>query len=369
MNKLHIPENYEELIHYDRPSVGLHAIVCIDNTTLGSARGGTRCYPYQTYADAERDVLQLAHAMTFKGAMLWPDYRVGGGKAVIMGDPAIVKTPDLLKEYAVFIDSLNGKFLTGEDMGFYMADVECMQSRYVFGKSVSCGGGGNPSSMTALGCLQGMRAAMQVFFGSCKFTLSRKPRVLVFQGIGSVGYQLARLTYEAGAHIIVCDTDQDKVALARRELDAEVVSADAVYDTPCDIFVPCAHGGVLNEETIPRLQCKIVAGCANVQFTDTQHNSKLLHERGIVHVPDYVINAGGLISITEEGEPGGYNETRARKNTRKIYERVFTILQLSREKDVPPQLIADAMVQYRLADVARHKNLCYNFEKLMPFFS
>ncbi len=365
MSYLYVPDSYEELIHCARPSVGLYAIVCIDNTTLGIACGGTRCYPYTTYADAELDTRRLAHAMTHKGAMLWPDYHVGGGKAVIMGDPATVKTPELLREYGAFIDSLAGKFLTGEDMGFYVADVEGMHSKYVFGKSVSHGGGGNPASMTALGCLYGMRAALQLYFGSRKFAPRfRPPLTLVFQGMGAVGYELAKLAHENGARLVVCDPDPEKVARAQREFGAEKAEPETIYETPGDIFVPCARGGVLNEATIPRLQCHIVAGSANNQFADPEKDSLLLHRRGIVHIPDYVINAGGLISITEEAEPGGYNETRAQRNTRKIYDRVFAILTISRDEDVPPQFVADAIVRYRVAHIAQHKTLCYDFDTL-----
>lgn len=319
----------------------LLAIVAIHNDDLGTALGGTRMLPYSSFEEALSDVLRLSAGMTRKAILAGLNY--GGGKAVIIGNPKEDKTPELLRAFGRRLNLLNGKFLTGEDMNITVADVERMaeETPYVVGRSDAIpGGSGDPSPMTAYGVLLGMMACLKFLYGDD----SLKGCTVAIQGVGKVGFRLARLLHQHKANIVFCDSDAHMVERALTEFKgAKNVSTGEIFDVECDIFAPCAVGGILNGETIPRLRCKIVAGSANNQLA-TPEDGQLLFERGIIYAVDYVINAGGLINVTDELGPGGYDEARAKRATSKIYNRILYILRRAKEESRPPHEITEQMV-------------------------
>lgn len=357
MSELPVPTDYEELIYYQKPSVGLHAFICIDSTVLGPAVGGTRFRLYPAMEEARDDAIRLARRMTKKSAMLWPKYKFGGGKIVIFGDPQKNKTEALLRAYGQFIESLDGRLITAEDMGYAVQDVETMNTRFVVGKSESRGGGGNPATMTALGCIWGQRAAMQIAFGSP----DHQNKTLVFQGVGEVGFRLARFAKENGAKIICCDIDEKRIQRVHDELGAEIVHPEKIFEVKGDIFVPCAGGGILSQDSIPQLQCPIVAGSANDQLADPERDAQLIFDRKIIYATDYVINAGGLINVACETAVGGYDETTAKRDTAQIYHRILNILIASRQTGRPPDYIADEICEQRLRLVKKANEFDVNF--------
>ena len=330
-------DGYERLIEERLPQFGVHILICIDSTVLGPALGGTR-FELASREEAEVDAIRLGRGMTYKAAMLWPDHKLGGGKAVIIGDPKMQKTPEFLREYGRIIERLNGMFITAEDMNTNVDDIGVIatQTRYVVGSSKGGGSSGNPAPYTAEGCLAAIRVALECEFHSSEL----KGRTLIFQGVGEVGFRLARLVKELGARVVACDTDLRKVERIQHEVGAIIVAPDQIFTQAGDVFVPCAGGGILNDETIPLLQCPIVAGPANNQLADPAKHGALLMERGIIYVVDFIGNAGGLIAAADELLPGGFNEERVRRNLRKIYARVKLNLEKARRESIPPYEIA-----------------------------
>ncbi len=353
MPELFCPTDFEDLIYRRIPPVGLEVVICIHSTVLGPALGGTRFKAYASREEAEVDCMRLGNGMTNKCAMIWPDYKLGGGKAVIIGDPKKLKTPQLLRAFGKVVQSLNGNFITGEDMNITPADVEEMSKtcKFVVGRSRAQGGSGNPAEYTAMGCIAGQRAAMQKVFKSRKF----EGRTLVFQGAGEVGFRHARLVAELGAKIFASEVDPEKTDRIKKEVGAEIV--DDVFSVDCDIFVPSAVGGILNDQTIPLLRCKIVAGCANNQLADPKRHGLMLMERGIVYVPDYVINAGGLTAVADEMMIDGFNRSRVDANVEKIYNRVWGILERAEIESKPPHEVADEICAKRVALVKEANEL------------
>jgi leucine dehydrogenase len=303
---------HEELIFCQNKEVGLRAVIAIHDTTLGPALGGTRMWPYATEAEAVNDALRLSRGMTFKATAA--GLNLGGGKAVIIGNPKTDKSEALFRALGRFIESLKGRFITGEDVGIDVNDVEYMymETRYVSGLSQAHGGGGDPASVTAFGVLQGMKACTQEVLATDKL----KGLVIAIQGLGSVGFQLAKLLHKEDARIIATDIDEEKARQAAHELNMEIVCPEEIYDVPAQIFAPCALGAVLNDQTIPRMKFNIIAGAANNQLEEDRHGLEL-HRRGILYSPDYVINAGGLINVFVELE--GYHRDRALRMTRGIF--------------------------------------------------
>lgn len=336
---------------------GLRGFIAIHNDILGPAMGGTRMYPYASEEDALTDVLRLSRGMTYKSALAGLKY--GGAKAVLIGDPKHDKTEDLLHAYAQRINYLNGAFITGEDVNISVADIETVAqvSPYVAGRSEGVHGGrkggGDPSPVTARGVVYGIQACLQVLFGSAGIA----GRSFAIQGVGKVGFRLARLLHEQRARIIIADSDDSMVQRALSEFSGtSAVHHEEIHTQEVDIFVPCAMGGVLNASTIPQLRCKAVAGSSNNQLATLACGDDLF-ARDILYAPDYVINAGGLISVTEELDPRGYDAARVQRNVVRIYGTLKNIFSRSAREGLAPHRISEKMAQEILAHAEVGKKL------------
>jgi leucine dehydrogenase len=340
--------DYEQLIFCQDKNAGLQAIIVIHDTTLGPALGGARMWAYASEEAAIKDALRLARGMTYKNAAA--GLALGGGKAVIIGDPAKDKNEALLRAFGRFVQNLNGRYITAEDVGMTVKDMDIVyqETRYVTGVSLELGSSGDPSPATAYGVYCGMKAAAKEVFGDD----SLRGRTIAIQGIGNVGFHLCKHLHEEGADMIVTDIHQQQVNKAMQAFAATAVKVDEIYDVDCDIFAPCALGAILNDETIARLRCKIVAGSANNQLEEERHGD-LLHEKGIVYAPDYVINAGGAIHVADE--LNGYNRARALKKVEGIYDHILTVFEIAKHGQIPNAKAADRMVEERIASVRRSK--------------
>ncbi len=311
--------DYEQLLLCQDKNSGLKAIIAIHDTTLGPALGGVRMWNYASEEEAIIDALRLARGMTYKAAAA--GLNLGGGKTVIIGDPRKDKNEAMFRALGRFIQGLNGRYITAEDVGTTEEDMDIIhqETRYVTGVSPAFGSSGNPSPVTAYGVYRGMKAAAKIAFGSD----SLEGRTVAVQGVGSVAYHLCKHLHEEGARLIVTDIVRENVERAVRDFGAESVDPDKIYDVECDIFSPCALGAIINDETLPRLKCRVVAGSANNQLKEERHGDRL-EELGIIYVPDYVINAGGLINVADELL--GYNRERAMKKVETIYDNVLKVL-------------------------------------------
>ena len=289
---------HEQLVFcYDATS-GLKAIIGVHDTTLGPALGGTRIWDYETEEDAIIDVLRLSRGMTYKNAVA--GLNIGGGKAVIMGDPQTIKTEELLRAFGRYVESLGGRYITAEDMNATTKDMGIIndETDYVVGLE---GKSGNPSPVTAYGVYRGILAAAEEAFGSTDLN----GRVVALQGVGAVGYHVCKHLHEAGAKLIVTDIKKDNIDRAVQDFGAQAVAPDEIYGVECDIFSPCAMGAIINDFTIEQLKCKVVAGSANNQLAEDKHGD-MLEEKGIVYAPDFVINGAGVMNVYEEIK--GYDE-------------------------------------------------------------
>ena len=335
----------EVLFCYDK-EVGLKAIVAIHDTTLGPALGGTRMWPYATEEEALNDALRLSRGMTFKAAAA--GLNLGGGKAVIIGDPKKDKSEALFRVYGRFINSLNGRYITAEDVGTDVNDMEYMftETDYVVGIEKTHGGSGNPAPFTALGIFQGIKACLEQVFGSDDL----KGKLVAVQGVGQVGSNLIRRLNAAGAKVVACDIDSEKLKKAQSELGFEIVPQEELLAMECDIFSPSALGSVINDKTVNKFRAKIIAGCANNQLERPEH-AEILRERGIVYAPDYVINAGGLINVYQELE--GYSRERSERITRGIYYNLKNVFQLAAKHKINTDKAAEIMVEERLKKLRR----------------
>lgn len=333
-------QQHERVIFcHDRES-GLQAIVAIHDSTLGPALGGCRFWHYESEAHAIDDVLRLAQGMTFKNAVA--DLPLGGGKAVILADEARTKTPAMLRAFGRFIESLDGRYITAEDVGFSVEDIGVVgsETRHVAGHAA---GTGDPSPMTAYGVYHGMRASVHHRFGSDSM---RDMRVAI-QGIGQVGWHLCELLHREGARLVVCDVDETRVSEAVSKFDAVAVAPDRIFDQDVEVFSPCALGSVLNDITIDRLRASVIAGAANNQLAEPRHG-ELLRMRGIVYAPDYVINAGGVIDIAA-GRENSSDPESARRQVEKIGARIAALLERADREDRPTGDVADDIALERLA--------------------
>jgi leucine dehydrogenase len=335
---------HEQVTMYSDPESGLRGIIAIHDTTLGPSCGGTRMWPYASEADALTDALRLSQAMTYKAAAA--GLNLGGGKGVIIGDPRTDKTEGLLRAWGRFVDTLGGRYLTTTDVGTTSRDLESIhqETQHVVGLDVTLGGSGDTSIMTGLGIYMGMRACAADVWGSD----SLRGRRIALQGFGKVASHTAEHLLEDDAQIFA--TDINELALDQaRKMGVKVVNPDDIYDMECDIFAPCALGGVINAETIDRLRCRIVAGGANNQLS-TPEDGEELHRRGIVYAPDFLINAGGIINAAAEiGQP--YNPDRSRQQTERIYEQMAAVLTTSSKKEISTARAADLLAERRLASV------------------
>lgn len=335
---------HEQLVVCSEPSVGLKAFIAIHDTTLGPSCGGLRIWPHVSEEAAIIDVLRLSRAMTYKSAVA--GLPLGGGKALIWADSRKDKSEALLRAFGRFVDTLGGRYITTEDVGMTPADLEYVaeETKHVVGLPLSMGGSGDTSEMTGLGVYLGMKAAGKAAWG----TDSLEGKVIALQGFGNVGFNTAGHLLAEGAKLVVADTYEVAVERAR-EMGATIVEPDAIYDVECDIFAPCALGGTLNADTIPRLRCSIVAGGANNQLA-TDADGDELDRRGILFAPDFVINAGGIINAANELD-GVYRPERAREVTERIYETTSRVITISREEGVPTYVAANRIAERRIESV------------------
>lgn len=339
---------HEQVVFCHNKDAGLKAIIAIHNTVLGPALGGTRMWAYKTEQEALNDVLRLSRGMTYKAAV--SGINLGGGKAVIIGDPSKNKSEALFRAFGRFINSLNGRYITAEDVGIDVNDMEYVlkETEFVTGVHQVHGGSGDPSPFTAFGTLQGLMAALNAKFGNedvGKYSYA-------VQGVGHVGMEFVKLLREQGAKVWVTDINQEAVKRCVDEYGCEAVALDEIYDVPADIYSPCALGGTVNEKTLPRLQCKVICGAANNQLA-TDAIGDEVEKRGILYAPDYAVNAGGLMNVSLEID--GYNRERAMRMMRTIYYNLGKIFQIAKRDGIPTYRAADRMAEERISAIGKIK--------------
>ena len=343
---------HEQVVFAGDPATGLRAIVAIHSTTLGPALGGTRFYPFPSTAAALGDVLNLSRGMTYKAALAGLD--LGGGKAVIIGDPSTSKSEALLRAYGRFVQSLGGRYLTACDVGTYPEDMDqvARECDFVTGRTAARGGAGDSSVLTAFGVFQGMRAASYVAWG----TDSLADRVVGVAGVGKVGRHLVRHLVEEGASVVVTDVSQSAL---QRVLDEHpqvrlAPSTDALVAGHLDVYAPCALGGALTDEVVEVLRARVVCGAANNQLAHPGIE-KALQERGILYAPDYCVNSGGLIQVADELD--GFSFERARQRAAGIYDTTRSVFELASADGVPPAIAADRLAERRMQEVGRLRGI------------
>jgi leucine dehydrogenase len=338
-------DDHEELVFCNDKTSGLCAIIDIHSTKLGPAIGGCRFLNYHSEKEAIKDVIRLSKAMTYKAAI--SDLVYGGGKAVIMKSSSCEDRSRLLKVFGRYVESLNGRYITTVDSGTTMDDMITVRSetRHVTGIPTEMGGLGDPSPSTALGVLWGMKACLTEVSGND----SLKDKVVAIQGIGNVGYQLALLLHREGAKIMAADVDAGKTRDLVKEINVKIVSPEQICTRDVDILSPCALACAVNEDIIPYFKCNIIAGAANNQLSK-EEDADLLHQRGILYAPDYVINAGGLIHVVAEYE--GMKIENVHEDVSKIYQRIRKIISVSKEKNISTNRVANEMVQEKIVKLA-----------------
>lgn len=338
--------DHEEVVFFHDKASGLRCIIAIHNTQLGPSLGGVRMWNYDSVEQALEDALRLSKGMTYKAAVA--GLNLGGGKAVIIANPKTDKSEALFRSYGAFVESLNGRYITAEDVGTDVNDMEYifMETSNVVGVAETHGGSGDPSPWTAKGVMEGMRAAVEYRLGKSELAgLS-----VAVQGAGHVGQHIVQLALDSKMKVFLCDIDRARCESVANREGVTVVSTDDIYDVPADIFCPSALGAILNEKTIPRLKCSIVAGSANNQLATPECGDELFR-RKIAYAPDYAINAGGLMNVSIEFE--GYDERRANRMIRNIYYVMKTIFQTSSTENMPEYRCADRVAEKRIAEISR----------------
>ncbi len=337
---------HEEVVFFHARDFGLKAIVAIHDTTLGPALGGCRMLPYKTDDEALYDVLRLSRGMTYKNAVA--GLNLGGGKSVIIGDPKKDKSEAFFRAFGRFLESLGGRYITAEDVNTAVEDMENIfqETSHVVGIPAAHGGSGDPSPFTALGTFRGIEAAAEYKYGKRDL----KGLSFAVQGVGHVGMHLVRMLGEAGAKVYATDTDQARLQHAVEKHGAEAVGLDEIYETDAKVFSPCALGGSVNPETLEKLKCEIIAGAANNQL-DTNATGDELSKRDILYVPDYVINAGGVINVAIERQ--GYNRERATHQVNRIFDICMHVFGISHHENMPTYLAADHLAEKRIAEMAK----------------
>jgi valine dehydrogenase (NAD+) len=346
---------HEQVVFCHDEATGLRAIIAIYSTALGPALGGTRFYPYESEDEALDDVLNLSKGMAYKNALA--DLDLGGGKAVIIGDPAAIKTEGLLRAYGRFVQSLHGRYFTACDVGTFSEDMDVIarECDYVTGRTLAHGGAGDSSILTAFGVYQGMRAAAEHTWGDPTL---RGRRVGV-EGVGKVGRRLVEHLVTDGAEVVITDVTEAAIDRVRGERpEVEVVDGhDALTGAELDVYAPCAMGGALDDATVEALRAKIVCGGANNQLAHAGIE-KQLADRDVLYAPDYVVNSGGVIQVADEIE--GFDFDRARQKATGIFDTTRRIFQIASDEGVPPAVAADRLAERRMSEIGRLRGILVN---------
>jgi leucine dehydrogenase len=332
---------HEQVVFCHNKDAGLKAIIAIHNTVLGPALGGTRMWPYKTEQDALNDVLRLSRGMTYKNAVA--GLNIGGGKAVIIGDPKTTRREMVFRAHGRFVESLGGRYYTAEDVGTSVEDMDYvgMETQYVAGVA---GGSGEPSPVTAYGTYRGIKACARERYGSD----SLRDMTIAVQGTGHVGYYLCQYLSQEGAKLIVTDIDKARVERVVKEFGAKPVTPDEIYGVEAEIFAPCALGAIVNDDTIRQFKFEIIAGAANNQLAQERHGD-ILHKSSILYAPDYVINAGGLINVY--GELNNWTSDQAKRKASEIYDTLCQIFELAKQNGIPTYEAADRVAERRIEQV------------------
>ena len=341
-------DGHEQVVFGNDEETGLRCIIAVYSTALGPALGGTRFYPYASEEEALVDVLRLSKGMAYKAACAGLD--LGGDKAVIIGDPLTDKSEALLRAYGRLVESLGGRYVTACDVGTYTADLAIVarETRWATGTDVVEGGSGDSSVLTAYGIYLGIRACLEHVFGSDEVG----NRHIAIQGVGKVGMKLAEQLAEQGAKLTIADVNDAATAACAERFGAEIVSNDKIHAVDADVYSPNALGGTINDQTLPELSCRIVAGAANNQLLEDRH-ADALADAGVLYAPDYVINAGGVIQVGDELHPDGYSAERARSRTEQIGARLLEIFAMASERGVSTEAAAEVVAEQRMASVGR----------------
>jgi leucine dehydrogenase len=342
--------DYENLLLCQDKALDFKAIIAIHDTTLGPATGGCRMWQYDSEMDAIEDALRLSRGMTYKYAAA--GVNLGGGKAVIIGDPSRKDREPIFRALGKFINRLGGKYITGEDVGTTLKDMEYirMETEHVVTLPTYLGGAGDIAPMTAFGTIRSMQACCNHVYGST----SMEGKRVAIQGLGAVGHNVVGQLHELGATMVVTDIDPDKVDAMIDKYGVETVDPEAIYDVRCDIFCPCALGAIINDNTLTRLRCKIICGSANNQLKEERHGD-LLEENGFVYAPDYITNAGGTIYDTDRLGVGGVSHERGKEKVSRIYDNMVRIFEIADRDKIPTYLAADRMAEERITQIAKVK--------------
>lgn len=339
--------DHEQVVFCNDNATGLKAIIAIHNTVLGPGLGGTRIWNYSNEAEALNDALRLSRGMTYKAAI--SGLNLGGAKAVIIGDANNIKTEAFMRKFGRFVENLNGKYITAEDVNTTTKDMEYvhMETSHVVGLPESMGGGGDPSPVTAYGVYMGMKACAKQVFGND----SLAGKKIAVQGVGKVGGHLLEMLHKEGATLFISDINTDSLNHFGSTMGATVVGGDDIYGLDVDIFAPCALGAILNDEHIAQLKCSIVAGAANNQLAEETIHGPALMAKGITYAPDFLINAGGLINVYQEHI--GYNRDTAYRKAQHIYDVTLEILKMSVTENIHTQKAAMNLAEKRIHDILR----------------
>ena len=332
---------HEQLVICNDSSAGYRGIIAVHSTTLGPALGGTRFWQYGSDEEAIVDALRLARGMTYKNAVA--GLNLGGGKSVIIGDNKTADREMIFRAHGRFVESLGGRYITAEDVGTSTADMDFvhMETKNVSGL---VGRSGDPSPVTAHGVFRAIQASAKERWGSDDLST----RTVSVQGAGHVGYYLAKELHEAGASLVITDIDAERVKQVVAEFGARSVAPDEIYTVQADIFAPCALGGIINDKTIPKLHCEIVAGAANNVLLEERHGVAL-EEKGILYAPDYVANAGGVINVYSE--LAGWSSARAFRKADEIYDTILKVFAIAKKDNVPTYVAADRLAEQRIQAV------------------
>ena len=335
--------NHEQIVFCNDKDTGLKAIIGIHNSVLGPALGGTRMWNYANEWEALNDVLRLSRGMTYKAAITGLD--LGGGKAVIIGDAKTQKTPELMRKFGEFVHSLSGRYITAEDVGMETSDMDLVHevTPYVSGISESRGGAGNPSPNTALGVYMGMKAAAKQQFG----TENLAGKKILVQGIGHVGEILVSHLVNEGALVIIADINEDRLLEIAKKYNVTIFTGNDIYAADVDIYAPCALGATINDDSVYKIKAKVIAGAANNQLADENVHGTILQERGVLYAPDFLINAGGIITVNSE--IAKYDAAEIKRKTENIFNTTLEIFDYSIKNKVTPQKAAMILAENRIA--------------------